>query len=183
MENDLKSESEDDNDAFKAYIENDANYSHMFMVENTWAAPFVTNQRYNIRWGTGLDFENMNMHLSERWTENDAHVLLHSTHIDVREQINFYDIATGTQIANMTYIEDKTSGSNYVYNDTDTREFGWRASMKGEGYSDVRIEGIRCVSEDCDLEDIDVVPISDETKLWSLPSTWPDGIVPTGGDV
>lgn len=62
MENDLKSESEDDNDAFKAYIENDANYSHMFMVENTWAAPFVTNQRYNIRWGTGLDFENMNMH-------------------------------------------------------------------------------------------------------------------------
>jgi len=38
------------------------------------------------------------MHLSDRWTEADAHVLLFSTHIDVREEINFYDIASGTQI-------------------------------------------------------------------------------------
>jgi len=45
------------------------------------------------------------------------------------------------------------------------------------------MEGIRCVSEDCDLEEIDDIPISDETKLWSLTTTWADGVVPTGGDV
>ena len=47
------------------------------------------------------------------------------------------------------------------------------------------MEGIRCVNVDCDLEAVDDVPISDETKLWSLPSTWPhlNNIVPTGGDV
>lgn len=153
------------------------------MVKNVWAAPFVTSKRYNIRWGTGLDFEGMQMHLSDRWTEDDFYVLLHSTHIDVREEINFYDMATGNQIANMTYFDDKTSGANYVYNDTDTREFGWFASMLDSGVQDVRMEGIRCVNVDCDLEEIDDVPISDETELWSLPGTWDDGIVPTGGDV
>ena len=73
----------------------------------------------------------MKMHLSERWSENDFEVFLHSTHIDVREEINFYDIDSGTQLANMTYFDEKTAGVNYVYNDTATREFGWRASMMG----------------------------------------------------
>ena len=102
------------------------------MVKNTWAAPFVTGKRYNIRWGTGLDFESMQMHLSDRWTNSDLIVYFHSTHIDVREEINFYDMATNTQIANMTYFDDKHSGANFVYNDTATREFGWRASMQGD---------------------------------------------------
>ena len=83
----------------------------------------------------------------------------------------------------MAYFDEKHSGLNYVYNDTDTREFGWRASMVGDGIQNVRLEGIRCVAVDCDLGDVPDVPISDETKLWSLPTTWPDGIVPTGGDV
>lgn len=123
------------------------------------------------------------MHLSDRWETSDQYVLLHSTHIDAREEINFYDLDTGVQIANMTYEDNKESGSNYVYNKTETREFGWRASMQGDAVQNVRMEGIRCVSVDCDLEAVDDVPISDETKLWSLPTTWPDGIVPTGGDV
>lgn len=83
----------------------------------------------------------------------------------------------------MTYFDEKTSGANYVYNDTDTREFGWFASMLDDGVKNVRIEGIRCVNEDCDLEDIDDIPISDETKYWSNATTWDDGVVPTGGDV
>lgn len=29
------------------------------MVNKNWAAPFITGKRYNIRWGTGLDFEQM----------------------------------------------------------------------------------------------------------------------------
>lgn len=68
----------------------------------------------------------------------------------------------------MTYFDDKTSGANYVYNDTDTREFGWFASMQDSGVQDVRMEGIRCVNVDCDLEEVPDIPISEETELWSL---------------
>lgn len=84
-ENDLKAQEEDNNDAFSEYLNNDDNFAQLWMVKNTWAAPFVTGKRYTIRWGTGLDFENMNMHLSDRWTDSDFTVYLHSTHIDVRE--------------------------------------------------------------------------------------------------
>ena len=56
---------------YTTYIEDDANFANLFMVQNTWAVPFVTNKRYNIRWGTALDFETMNMHLSDRWLESD----------------------------------------------------------------------------------------------------------------
>jgi hypothetical protein len=183
FENDLKAEADDNNDAFQEYIENDANFSQLWMVKNIWAAPFVTGKRYNIRWGTGLDFEDMKMHLSDRWSDSDFTVYFHSTHIDVREEINFYDISTGNKIANMTYFDEKQSGANFVYNDTDTREFGWRASMLGDGIQDVRMEGVRCINVDCDLEDVDDVPISDVEMLWSLATTWPDGNVPTGPDV
>jgi len=54
------------------------------MVEKIWAAPFVTKKRYTIHWGTALDFDDMTMTLSSRWTESDEPVRLHSTHIDVR---------------------------------------------------------------------------------------------------
>lgn len=67
----------------------------------------------------------------------------------------------------MTYFEEKTSGANYVYNATKTREFGWFASMLDSGVKNVRMEGIRCVNVDCDLEDVDDIPISEETELWS----------------
>ena len=83
----------------------------------------------------------------------------------------------------MTYFEENKTGANYVYNASDTREFGWRASLKDEAIKDLKMEGIRCVNPDCDLENITPIPISDEKKLWSNPNTWPDGVVPTGGSV
>ena len=95
LENELKAESTEDNDAFYAYLEDDDNFSLMFPNEDVWAAPFVTGYRYNIRWGTGLDVEDMDMHLSDRWETDDNQVVFHSRHIDVREEINFYDIDTG----------------------------------------------------------------------------------------
>jgi hypothetical protein len=70
-------------------------------------------------------------------------------------------MANNAQIANMTYFDDNLTGANFVYNDTDTREFGWRASLKGEGIKDLKMEGIRCVSADCDLEAVTPIPISD----------------------
>lgn len=193
LENDLKGEEDDNNDAFYDYLEDDSHYSLMWPVKEVWAAPFVTRYRYNIRWGTGLDVESLNMHLSERWEEDDHSVVFHSRHIDVREQINFYDIDTGNQIANMTYEDfNAGSGSNFVYNWTSDafngfllpdREFGWLANRKGDDVTNVRIEGIRCVDPDCDLEEVEDIPISDVPKYWSNATSWPSGVVPTGGNV
>lgn len=115
---------------------------------------------------------------------DDFQVLFYSKHIDVREEINFFDINDGNrQIANMSYFDDPSGGANYVYNWTDAREFGWKASRKGNDTMDVKIVGVRCINPDCDLTDVPDVPISDETKYWSNATTWGDGIVPTGGDV
>lgn len=72
------------------------------------------------------------MTLSRKWTTSDKQVYLMSKHIDPRELITFTDMGTNNLIANMTYEDNKSSGSNYVYNWTDTREFGWRASMQGD---------------------------------------------------
>jgi len=86
LEEDLKEQSTKDNNVWQAYIDdNNNNFSDLFMVKNKWAAPFVTEKRYYIRWGLGLDFEDMSMHLSDRWTSADKHVLFLSTHVDQRE--------------------------------------------------------------------------------------------------
>lgn len=187
-ETELKEASDDELDVFKAYIEDDDQFSQLWMIKKVWAAPFVTSYRYHIRWGKALDFDFMAMHLSDRWQTTDKSVIFHSKHIDVREEINFYNMDNGNvQIANMTYFDDATSGSNYVYNMTTKgeydREFGWRASMQGSEVKNVLMEGVRCVNPDCDLVTIPDVPISDETKYWSNATTWPSGEVPTGGSV
>lgn len=87
------------------------------------------------------------------------------------------------QLANMTYIDGRYSGANYVYNWTDDREFGWQASAMGDDIRKVRIEGIRCINPDCDLVELEDLPIPEETEFWSNSTTWPDGVVPTGGNV
>jgi hypothetical protein len=90
-EKELKDVVDEKNAAFTVYLEDDANFSNLWMVKKTWAVPFVTNWRYTVRFGKqdssnkGLDFEQMQMHLSARWTEEDFHILFHSRHVDVRE--------------------------------------------------------------------------------------------------
>jgi hypothetical protein len=152
------------------------------MHEDVWAAAFVTGKRYHVHWGTALDFDTMTMTLSNRWTAADEPVRFHSTHIDVRQAINFYDVNNGNEIvANMTYFSDNSSGTNYVYNDTETREFGWRATVANGGGNSIRMEGIRCVA-DCEDELGPEEPLG-EAKLWSDPTSWPSGEVPVSGDV
>lgn len=93
----------------------------------------------------------------------------------------------------MTYFEPNVgSGSNFVYNWTSDafngfllpdREFGWLANRRADDITNVRIEGIRCINVDCDLESVEDIPISDVPKYWSNATSWPDGVVPTEGSV
>ena len=146
----------------------------------------MTKHRYNIHFGNFLDFTDITMNLSDLWEVEDGIVMFHSRHVDPREEINFYDVNDGDRkLANMTYYETgaRYSGANYVYNWTADREFGWMAGASDPGISKVRIEGIRCINPDCDLEELEDLPIPEETEFWSNSTTWPDGVVPTSGSV
>jgi hypothetical protein len=59
------------------YLENIDNYSSMpFQAKgspsNGWSIPFITGHKYKIHWGNvGLDFDQMTIGISERWTPED----------------------------------------------------------------------------------------------------------------
>jgi hypothetical protein len=49
----------------------------------------VTGHKYKISWGgTGLDFELMNIELSEEWSETDKPIYFVHNFTDVRAEIN-----------------------------------------------------------------------------------------------
>lgn len=51
--------------------------------------PFITGHKYRIHWGkTGLNFENMNVELSEEWKVTDKPIYLVHNFSDVRAAIN-----------------------------------------------------------------------------------------------
>ena len=50
--------------------------------------PYVTNHRYRVHWEAGLDFENMNMQMSDRWEETDFNTFLVFNFTDSREAVN-----------------------------------------------------------------------------------------------
>jgi len=59
-------------DAYETYIDNDDNYSLVKFKDkqkpnNGWAMPYVTGHRYRVHWERGLDFDQMDFEVSERW--------------------------------------------------------------------------------------------------------------------
>jgi hypothetical protein len=55
--------------------------------KNGHAIPFVTNHRYHIHWNTGLDFTQMKLEVSERWTPQDHDLHFVTNYTDYREAI------------------------------------------------------------------------------------------------
>lgn len=68
-----------------------------------WSFPIVTGHRYRFHWGENLDWTNMDVKLSTKWTENDASVHLMNNFTDVRASINV-TLTTGEKVENETYI-------------------------------------------------------------------------------
>ena len=69
----------------------------------------MTGHKYHIHWGIGLDFEQMYVTLSDRWTEDDAVLVFHTNYTDVRETFNITDTATGE------LLEDDSAIGKYAY--------------------------------------------------------------------
>ena len=54
-----------------------------------WAIPFVTGHKYKISWGfTGIDFNQMEVDLSERWQPNDKNIMIMANFSLVRAALN-----------------------------------------------------------------------------------------------
>jgi hypothetical protein len=53
----------------------------------SWTVPYVTGHKYKVHIGSGLNFENMRIELSERWEQADKDVYFVSNFSDVRASI------------------------------------------------------------------------------------------------
>ena len=82
-----------DNETLEAYILNQENYGTIafkpkLKPKNSWAVPMITGHKYKIHWGTtGLDFEQMQLSLSQRWEETDRPIYIVHNFTDGREAI------------------------------------------------------------------------------------------------
>jgi hypothetical protein len=82
-----------DNETLDAYILDRENYGTInfkpkLSPKNSWAVPMITGHKYKIHWAkTGLDFEQMQLSLSQRWEETDRPIYLVHNFTDGREAI------------------------------------------------------------------------------------------------
>lgn len=127
----------------EAYIEDPFNYGTIPYREkkkpmDSWAAPFVIGHKYKIHWGlTGVDFDQMQIEVSERYLEADEPVYFVHNFTDVRAEydVRFNDGWNDAEelVANDTIgriPQDWVNGANVLYNMTDTREFHFIVSGK-----------------------------------------------------
>ena len=53
---------------------------------NHWAVPIVTGHKYRLSWGdTGLDWEQIQLTMSERWEETDKPIYFVANYTDRRD--------------------------------------------------------------------------------------------------
>lgn len=75
---------------------------------------------------------------------------------ETREAINF--TSSGKQLHNTTLWEKMTteleSGDNIVFNDTETREFEFVLNGRNSAKSNIRMQGLRCISGFCPLDEV-----------------------------
>lgn len=144
----------------------------------------MTGQRYRVHWGEGIDFEKMSLDVSPLWKETEM-IKIMTNFTDVRMSINMTD-RTNTLILNETFTtkteEELISGDNVIYNQTEVREFHY--AINGKDYqrrSTLKMEGFRCLV-DCHQEAVEEVDIMDTPIPWSVPSSWPSGLLPVEGE-
>lgn len=138
------------------YLGEKDNYTSYPWLKIGWTVPFVTGHKYKIHWGNnGLDFDQMNIELSERWAETDKSIYFVHNYTDAREkmEVNVNSISIDDEMFKndtITFPKDYRLGNNILYNDTDIREFHFIVNGKQpekEKITDSRtlkFKGIRC---------------------------------------
>ena len=79
-----------DNETLQAYIDDRSNhgtiiYKSKLDPKDGWATPFVTGHKYKFHFGlTGIDFERVQLSMSERWVDTDKPIYFVHNFTDVR---------------------------------------------------------------------------------------------------
>lgn len=95
---------------------------------HAWTVGFIPKQTYKIHWGTGVNFEGMEIEVSELWQPNDGSIHFVHNFTDQREAFNFYD--TGDKFyrahpiatADLEPIEAKAMKSNPLAHETNMQQ-------------------------------------------------------------
>jgi len=176
------------NENLEVYTDNGDNYTSYPWLKSGWTVPFVTGHKYKISWGNnGLDWDQMEVELSERWVDSDKSVYFVHNFTDVRHQ---YDTTlktqTGTlpkdteQLKNNTinFLDDTQYkiGNNVLYNETDVRQFHFIVNGKQpEANKITESRSLKFVAHRC-IGDCDEIPpeveCPKEIRRWSVNKDW-----------
>ena len=82
------------NGTLEDWLDSEDNYSIVIFKKklkpgNGWAMPYVTGRTYRVHWRSGLDFEQMQFEMSERWEETDLNTFFNMNFTETREAVNF----------------------------------------------------------------------------------------------
>jgi len=89
----------------EAYKDNKTNYGTTIWKKDhvTWASAFVTGHKYKVHWGqAGIDWENVQVEVGERWIPTDKAIWMVHNHSDVRSNITVTDSTNGIEFSNDT---------------------------------------------------------------------------------
>lgn len=87
----------------QAYLDDKSKYGAIIWKKDyeTWAAPYVTGHKYKVHWGqAGIDWEQVQCRVEERWQETDKAIWMVHNHTDVRSNITVTDSTLGVLYAN-----------------------------------------------------------------------------------
>ena len=87
----------------QAYLDDKTKYGAIIWKKDyeTWAAAYVTGHKYKVHWGqAGIDWEQVQLRVEERWQETDKAIWMVHNHTDVRSNITVTDSTLGVMYAN-----------------------------------------------------------------------------------
>lgn len=74
-------------------------------------------------------------------------------------------------------------GDNIVLNDTETREFEFAVNGKNPDKNKLLLEGLRCITGVCNLDEVVEVPLMEGQYFWSDETVWGGQLPQEGEDV
>jgi hypothetical protein len=101
------------NVTYQGYLDDIDSYSHVeFRPKidpgNAWAIPIATGHKYKVHWQFGLDFDKMQVTLSNQWLPTDKDVYLVHNFTDKRAKIDFI-MPTRDIVPNQTILSNNTA--------------------------------------------------------------------------
>ena len=174
---------------FESEVGPEAEYSEISFrlrdsPSNSWTAPFVTGEIYNLHWRLGLDWEQITIESTNLYQPQDHPIYLQFNYTDERDTF----VSNGSQIPIASLPSDpKTSVEPFGTwaNNASTNQFlviftGTESDETSETERLLYMEGLRCT--DCGYTYNSKVYQGSTWYYWSNPTSWPSGKVPVQGE-